>query len=113
VLPFETHAMRLTKEGFDLTFTKPLDPGPAGQLKSYSLQSFTHYYWSTYGSPEVDRKAEPIQAVRVSEDRRKVSLAVTGLRPGRVYELHLDGLRAADGEPILHPEAYYTLNELP
>jgi hypothetical protein len=38
---------------------------------------------------------------------------VTGmdLRPGRVYEIRLSGVAAADGTPLLHPEAHYTLNE--
>ena len=31
VLPFEIHTMKLTKTGFDLTFTKPLDPATAEQ----------------------------------------------------------------------------------
>jgi hypothetical protein len=77
------------------------------------LQSFTHYYWGTYGSPEVDRKAEKVQAVKVSADGKCVSLTVGGLRKGRVYELHLDGIKSADGDAVLHPEGYYTLNELP
>jgi hypothetical protein len=77
------------------------------------LQSFTHHYWGTYGSPEVDQKAEKVRAVTVSADRKKVSLAVGGFRPGRVYELHLNGIKSADGDAVLHPEAYYTLNELP
>ena len=113
VLPFEIQSMKLTRDGFALVFTKPLDPATANRPAAYSLQSFTHHYWSTYGSPEVDRRAEKVQRVKVSADRRAVSLAVTGFRPGRVYELHLDGVKAADGTAILHPEAYYTLNELP
>jgi hypothetical protein len=113
VLPFEILAMKLTKEGFDLTFTKPLDPATAEKLAAYSVQSFTHNYWGTYGSPEVDRRAEKVQRVTVSPDRRSVSLAMTGFRPGRVYELHLDGIKSSDGDPVLHPEAYYTLNEIP
>ena len=82
-------------------------------MPAYSLQSFTHYYWGTYGSPEVDRRAEKVTAVKLSADQRKVSLAVTGFRPGRIYELHLDGIKSGDGEAVLHPEAYYTLNEIP
>jgi hypothetical protein len=113
VAPFEILTMKLTKTGFDLTFTKPLDPASAARLTGYSLQSFTHYYWSTYGSPEVDRKAEKIGKVEVSRDGRKVSLTVGGLKPGRVYELHLDGVKSKTGEPVLHPEAYYTLNQFP
>lgn len=113
VLPFEIHEMHLTKDGFDLTFTKPLDPDAAKKLEAYSLSSFTLYYWGTYGSPEVDRKAEKVQAVTVSADRMKASLKVDGFRPGRIYELHLDGIKSADGDTVLHPEAYYTLNQLP
>ena len=113
VPPFEIHEMRLTKDGFDLTFTKPLDQSAAQKLEAYSLSSFTHYYWGTYGSPEVDRKAEKVQSVTVSADRMKASLKVDGFRPGRVYELHLDGIKSADGDAVLHPEAYYTLNQLP
>jgi hypothetical protein len=113
VTPFEIHAMRLTKEGFDLTFTRPLDPATAKHAAAYSLQSFTYNYWSTYGSPEVDHRAEKVQDVTVSEDRRSVSLKVNGFRKGRVYELHLNGVKSADGDPVLHAEAYYTLNEIP
>src|SRR5262249_23430383 len=112
VLPFEIYTMRLTKDGFDLTFTKPLDAATAEKLTAYNLISFTHNYWSTYGSPEVDKRAEKIDAVTVSEDKKKVSLAIKGFRPGRVYELRLAGVKSAEGDPVLHPEAYYTLNDL-
>jgi hypothetical protein len=112
VVPFEILAMHLTKTGFDLTFTKPLDAASAERVAAYSLQSFTHNYWSTYGSPEVDQRAEKVQSVTVSADRRRVSLAVSGFRKGRVYELHLNGVKSAEGETVLHPETYYTLNEV-
>lgn len=112
-LPFEIHAMKLTKSGFDLTFTKPLDTTTASKLAAYSLQSFTYHYWSNYGSPEMDRRAEKVLAVSLSPDGMKASLHVTGFRPGRVYELHLEGIKSRDGDSVLHPEAYYTLNEIP
>jgi hypothetical protein len=112
VVPMEIHTMKLTPGGFDLTFTKPLDAAVADRPAAYSLQSFTYNYWSTYGSPEVDHKAEKVEGVKLSADRRTVSLAVNGFRKGRVYELHLDGIKSADGETVLHPEAYYTLNDV-
>jgi hypothetical protein len=112
LVPFEIHTMKLTGTGFDVTFTKPLDQESAKRLAAYSVQSFTYHYWSNYGSGEIDRQAEKVRSVQLSADGRTVSLAVGGLRRGRVYELHLDGVRSADGEAVLHPEAYYTLNEL-
>jgi hypothetical protein len=113
VLPFEIHQMKLTKEGFDLTFTKQLDGETAKAVKAYNLESFTHHYWSTYGSPEMDHKGEKVQEVTVSDDGKRVSLKVDGYRPGRIYELHLDGVKSADGDALLHPVGYYTLNEVP
>jgi hypothetical protein len=113
VLPFEIKTMKLTRTGFDLAFTKPVDPASARRPAAYSLQSFTHYYWSTYGSPEVDRRAEKVERVSVSSDRRTVSLGVKGLHRGRIYELHLEGVKSVAGDLVLHPEAYYTLNDLP
>jgi hypothetical protein len=112
-VPFEIHSMKLTKSGFDLTFTRALDAASARKPAAWSLQSFTYNYWSTYGSPEVDRRAEKVQGVMVSADGKTASLALDGFRPGRVYELHLDGVKSADGEGVLHPEAYYTLNDVP
>lgn len=33
--------------------------------------------------------------------------------PGCIHELHLDGIKATDGDAAPHPEAYYKLNQLP
>jgi hypothetical protein len=111
-LPFEIHTMRLTKTGFDLTFTKGVDPAAASPARAYNLVSFTYPYYGRYGAPEVDKKVHPIDTVTIAPDAKKVSLAVGGLKPGRVYELRLTGVLSAEKEPVLHPEAYYTLNNL-
>lgn len=112
VTPFEMHAMKLTKTGFDVTFTKPLDPATAKQ-DAFSLTSHTYNYWPTYGSPEVDRRGEKILDAQVSADRKTVSLKADGLKRGRVYSLFLEDILSADKDKLLHSEAYYTLNELP
>jgi hypothetical protein len=111
-VPCEIHTMKLTETGFDLTFTKPIDAATAEKMDAVSVKSFTYVYHSNYGCPETDSRAEKVTRVRVSEDGKRVSLSVPGLRPGRVYELRLSGVATPDGEAVLHPEAYYTLNEL-
>src|SRR5262245_13402286 len=52
--PFEIHEMRAKPDGFELTFTEPVDPATAGDPKSYKLLTYTYIYQSAYGSPEVD-----------------------------------------------------------
>jgi hypothetical protein len=61
----------------------------------------------------VDHKAEKVQAVKLSADGKTASLRVDGFRKGRIYELNLNGVRSSDGNPVLHPVGYYTLNDIP
>jgi hypothetical protein len=112
LVPMEIHSMSLSKTGFDVTFTHPLDEAAAKREGAFSIISHTYNYWSTYGSPEEDRRPDAISLEELSADHKQVRLKVPNLRPGRVYELHLRDVRAASGEPVLHPEAYYTLNQL-
>ena len=108
-VPFEIHEMKLRADGFDLTFTEPVDPATAGKAESYSLETYTYVYQSSYGSPEVDKTAPKILSVQVAPDRRSAHLVVDGLAEGHVHELHAAGVRSAKGAPLLHDAAYYTL----
>ncbi|MDB5306420.1 MAG: hypothetical protein JWO38_622 [Gemmataceae bacterium] len=112
VMPFEIHHVTLTPTGFDLTFTKPLDPKTMTGVGKAFVGSYTYLYYSNYGCPEIDRRAEKVVATDLSADGMTLSLTVPGLRKGRVYEIRLDGAKTPDGEKLLHEEAYYTLNEL-
>jgi hypothetical protein len=111
VMPFEIHHMTLTATGFDLTFTKPLDPKSIG-ARSASVGSFTYVYFSNYGCPETDSRAEKPTVGALSKDGKTLSVSVPDMKRGRVYEVRLDSVRSTDGDPLLHAEAYYTLNEL-
>lgn len=110
--PFELREMRLTKTGFALEFTRPVDPRTAADLKAYELGTYTYRYQKVYGSPEVDHTTPTITSAQVQSDGKTVLIDVDGLRIGHVHELHLPGLKASNGEPMLHPVAYYTLNKL-
>jgi len=109
-IPFEVHTMQLKPDGFLLTFTQPVDPSSAGRTDAYKLQTYTYIYQSSYGSPEVDQTEPTIESVKVSEDGKSAHLVIQGLQRGHVHELHLDGVRSAQNEPLLHAQAYYTLN---
>ena len=112
-VPFEVHEMRAKSDGFELTFTKAIDPKSASDVKSYSLQTYTYIYQSNYGSPEVDHTTPEIKKVTVAKDGLSARLVIDGLQEGHVHELHMDGIRSAKGVPLLHPVGYYTLNYIP
>lgn len=111
--PFEIRTMEATPEGFRLTFTRPADPATASEPSNYSMKSYTYLLHSPYGSPETDTAPVTVKLAQISGDNLTVNLICEPLRAGYVHELRLDGVRDEAGEPLLHPDAYYTLIEIP
>lgn len=111
--PFEMREMRAKPDGFELTFTEPVDTASAGDPASYKLEAYTYIYQSEYGSPEVDKTTPTIRGVTLSADRKSARLFVDGLQIGHVHELHAPGVKSAGGVKLLHDAAYYTLFCLP
>ena len=112
-VPFEIHEMHATPDGFELTFTHPVDEATAAKIESWELSTYTYIFQSSYGSPEVDHTEPTITGIEVAKNGRSARLRVDGLQAGHVHELHLDGVRSREGLPVLHPVAYYTLNYIP
>jgi len=111
-VPMDILHMRLTKKGFELTFTKPIDPETAQQTSAYSITHYYYLYHATYGSPKTDITAAKVSNVALSDDGLRATLEIENLEAGRVYELRPSGLRSADGEPLATRLAAYTLNQL-
>ncbi|MFH5833773.1 plastocyanin/azurin family copper-binding protein [Halalkalibaculum sp. DA384] len=112
-IPFEMKTVRAKVNGFEIEFTKPVDLHTAKDPSSYTVQSFEYLYHMVYGSPPVDLEESAIRSIHVSEDKLKVRLVLNNLRRGYIYEINGSGIRSAVGEKILHPGAYYSLNEIP
>jgi len=112
-VPFEIVEMRAKPDGFELTFTKEVDPKTAGDKASYSMQAWTYIYQAAYGSPEVDQATPEITDAVVGADKKSVRLKIKGLVEGHVHQLNAPGVRSKDGEEPWHKECYYTLNEIP
>jgi len=111
--PFELKEIRAANDGFDLTFTKPLAREIASDPASFEIETFTHIYQGGYGSPEVDQTTPIVSKAVVSDDGLSVHLVVEGMVKGHVHDFELNEIRSMEGEPLVHPMAYYTLNEIP
>ncbi len=112
-VPFEIREMRARPDGFELTFTQPVNPQTLTNLDSYELEAYTYIYQSNYGSPVVDQSTPKITQAIPTVDNQSVRLIVDGLVRGHVHELRAPGLRSNNDIPLLHPVGYYTLNEIP
>jgi glucose/arabinose dehydrogenase len=112
-VPFEIYEMKAKPDGFELTFTKEIDPKTAGDVASYKAETFTYIYQSSYGSPEVDRTNPTVDKVTVGADKKSVRIYFSKLEEGHIHQLIAPGVRSADGLPLLHNIAYYTMNYIP
>ena len=111
--PFEIETMTANSDGFTLKFTAPVDPATAGNPASYAMDAFTYIFQAEYGSPEVDQATPKITAAIVSPDKKSIRLKIDGLVRGHIHHLDSKAVKSAAGESIWHPDAYYTLNEIP
>lgn len=109
--PFEMKEMRLTKEGWELTFTEPVDAEVASNPANYAMSAWTYIYQKSYGSPQVDQATPKVTAAVVAPDKLSVKLTVEGRIKGHVHELDSTALKSAKGGNLWHPKSYYTLNE--
>jgi cytochrome c551/c552 len=111
---FEPLGVHARRGGFDIVFTRPLAQDSALDPKRFQIKDWRYVPTASYGGPKHDPRELAVSAVRISADRRVLSLDVAGLEAGRVVYLHLDrGLRSERGEKPWVNEAWYTLNALP
>lgn len=111
-VPMEILKINLTRTGFDLTFTRPVDPATAGKPEAYQFKRYFYNYHRPYGSKQYDVSPVEVLEAKVSEDRTKVSLKLKELKAWRVHELNIKGVTAEDGKPVLNTLVVYTLNRL-
>ena len=112
-VPFEAHRIEARPDGFEITFTEPVDRAAASDPASYEISGFTYKYHHIYGSPIIEQQPSPVTSVVVSADARSAWLVVGGLRLGYIHEIKMKGVRSATGAPLLHDVGYYTLNRIP
>jgi hypothetical protein len=67
--PFEIHEMHARPDGFEFTFTEPLDRATAEVPASYKVETYTYIYQASYGSPEVDKTTPVIKSATLSKVR--------------------------------------------
>lgn len=112
--PFEMRTVKAKPDGFEIEFTKPIDKKSAEDLTSYMISSFTYKYFPVYGSPPVRPMEHEILGVEVSEDGRKVRIAIKDPQQFHVHKISLPGIREAiNSHELVHMDAYYTLNQIP
>jgi cytochrome c551/c552 len=111
--PFEINEIHAKSDGFEISFTQPVDVKSVKNAASYALRSYIYKYHHQYGSPIIDVKDLKIKGISVSADKKTVRIALDGIRQYFIHEFVLKGIMNEEGEPLLHETAYFTLNQIP
>ncbi len=113
VVPFEVREINIRKDGFVLSFTRPVEPGVASQPDTYRVNTFNHVYHAGYGSPEVDHTTPRVTRAVPAADGLSVRIHLDPVVEDHIHAFDLSRVVAADGRRLLHAQAYYTVNEIP
>ena len=111
---FDIKAMRAIAGGFELEYTQPVSDTTAAQLAArYRATQWRYVSTPAYGGPKVDEENLPVASATLSADRLKVTLKLSGLKPGRVvYVRSPRPFTSTSGASLWSTEAWYTLNSL-
>lgn len=118
-LPFEVKSVKALADGFELTFTQPVDAAAAAKAASYEVSQFNYRHEVGLGAEHdfdgIANKASALKAsaVSVSADGLGARLTVPGLRVGFVTSIRAAGVRSANAQPLRSDTFFYTLNQVP
>ena len=112
-VPFEIKEINIKKDGFLLTFTKPVDQQIAAQAETYNITTYTHIYHGAYGSPEVDKTTAQVIKAVPSADGLSVYVYVEKIIEDHIHAFDLSKMLSPDAHHLVHNKAYYTVNEIP
>lgn len=109
---FEFSKIEATKEGYRLTFTKPVDQSVLEDIASYQINSWTYKPVATYGGPKIDEANHvPTQAVAAA-DGLSVELTLPNRTADHVFHIRAD-VSSKSGEQMWSPEAWATFHKAP
>ena len=112
--PFEMKAVRAMPDGFEIEFTQAINKSTAENVDNYTVSNFNYKYHPVYGSPLVNFEEISVRGAKASADGMRVRIVVDGLKEGYIHDIKPEGVRSEKGNlPILHPQAFYTLNTIP
>lgn len=112
---FEMLAVRAKPDGVEIEFTEPLKPGTGETAADYEIRQWWFKPTAEYGGPKLDNESLAVKSVKVSADRKKVSLQLAGMKSKHVVYIHLNRktIVSESGKRPWSTEAWYNMNQIP
>jgi glucose/arabinose dehydrogenase len=111
--PLEMRDVHLVDHGFEIRFTEAIAANPAPTPADVDVVQYHYDYYWEYGSPERGTTRVDVADVSLSRDRKTLTFHAPGLEAGNMARVVLHGIANGHGEPLLHDEFDYTLNQFP
>lgn len=110
-IPMEMLNVSLTKTGYVINFTKPINRDAAAKAENYTIKHWGYIFQAEYGSPKVGVTEVQPTSIKVSSDGMSVELGMPLVKE-QVYQFTLSSIAGADGTNMTNSTGYYTLNLL-
>lgn len=111
---FEMLAVRAKSDGVEIEFTEPLREGDGWIPADVEVRQWRYVPTENYGGPKVNETALKVTSCHVSADRKRIFLALNGMKAGHVVYVHLrNRFVSAAGRQLWSTEAWYTMNQIP
>jgi cytochrome c len=112
---FEMLAVRAQPNGVEIEFTEPLKEGVGEAASDYEIRQWWFKPTGDYGGPKLDDEKLSVKNVKVSADRRKVTLQLAGMKNQHVVYIRLNRktITSQSGNTLWTTEAWYNMNEIP
>ena len=112
---FEMKAIRSVEGGFDIEFTREVDPDRLEDIEMIAL-----YQWPNSETlrdrtrKRGNRERVSISSIEVLEDGRTARVSVSDIKAGHIVYFNIDSsIRSVENERLWSNEAWYSLNVLP
>lgn len=115
---FEIKNMSITPDGFNFTFTQPVDIKSASNPANYQIRHYYYHYQKKPLREPIDHSNQsdvqsliPTQ-IKISKDRTQVTVKFSELKKGYVYEFKLNDVFSRQGALLQNGLICYTANHL-
>jgi glucose/arabinose dehydrogenase len=107
---FSLDGVKALKDGFELTFSQPVDQASLAKL---AISRHTYDYHAAYGAPKKNLEKLALQNIERSADGRRVTIKLGALREAYLHFFDLRSLRSEKGTKLLGDRAWYYVVKAP
>jgi cytochrome c len=112
---FEMLAVRAKPTGIEIEFTEPLKEGVGVSKSDYTIKQWWYDPTANYGGPNMDVEPLEIGEIKISPDRKRVTLELPEMKEGHVVYIRLnrDAIVSSGNRNLWTTEAWYAMNNIP